>query len=408
MPGVVFLVKGPIDVIINGDARILGKNISDSRIFLGDGKVWPIETRSRCDISLSPPSQKKPNIGEFWTSNRQETGTKIWEEVIYTIFHGAATHPKSILVVGPTDSGKTTLSTYIVNQAIAEGLKPAVIDADIGQGDIAPPCAIGGGIVEKQILDLRHISTKFFAFIGSMNPAGYGRLTARSVQLLLNKLTTKKVDLVVINTDGYVTGNGLLDKLAIANKVKPDVIICLGKDDLDFCVQVRARIQSRKIPRLLNAKSPLSTYPILKLRAERARRRVNQFQKYIADFGKPGKTRRFSLRKINFVYKGLVYYRAYVTTDDNLLLVRNYGTRKVACECMINMFVGLGKASNIVGFGIITSITKQEIAIHTNVAMVDTIYLSNIGISMLNWRPYINKINKRKRDTFVENQRTIQ
>ena len=129
---------------------------------------------------------------DFWTSDDQDKGTKIWEEVSYTIFHGMATYPKSILITGPTDSGKTSLSTYIINQAIRVGLRPAVIDADIGQGDLAPPSVIGCGIVKKQILDLRELTTQYFAFVGDINPTGYDRLIARLVKRLLNKINYGK------------------------------------------------------------------------------------------------------------------------------------------------------------------------------------------------------------------------
>src|SRR5919109_6164 len=356
-PDLVLLVKGSLEISTHGEASILGKDISDRKIFLVDKKVWPIETKSGCDILLSRDPQKGDEAEEFWTSDSRGAGTRIWDDVIYTIFHGRTVLPGSILVIGPTDSGKTTLSTYIINHAIKEGLRPAVIDADIGQGDIAPPSAIGCGVVENQILDLREVASNFFGFVGSINPTGYERLIARSVQLLLNKLTKKGkdsygVNLVVINTDGYVSGKGLSGKIAIANKVQPDVIICLGENAIDYCLQIRAKIQSEKIPRLLNAKSPLSTSPILKLKTERAMRRLNQFQRHISDFGKFGKTRSFSIERVKFVYKGLMYYRAFVTADNHLILVHRCKIKKVASKYMINMFIGLGKASNIVGFGI--------------------------------------------------------
>jgi hypothetical protein len=68
------------------------------------------------------------------------------------------------------------------------------------------------------------------------------------------------------------------------------------------------------------------------------------------------------------------------------------------------MFVGLGKAANIVGFGIVTSITNQKIEIHTNVDFFDTIYLSNIGISMRTWRPYMIRSSNEERDTIATEQ----
>jgi polynucleotide 5'-hydroxyl-kinase GRC3/NOL9 len=409
----VLLARGPVEVIARGEASILGKDISNSKIFLGDGRVWPIETRTRCDVALSIPRRKADDIEDFWTSDDQDKGTKIWEEVSYTIFHGMVSHPKSILITGPTDSGKTSLSTYIINQAIRVGLRPAVIDADIGQGDLAPPSVIGCGIVKKQILDLSELTTQYFAFVGDINPKGYDILIARSVRRLLNKINTGKedrseVNLVVINTDGYVTGSGLLGKIAIANKVHPDIIICLGEHTSDLCMLIKARKQSRNAPCLLYAKSPFLTNPIIKLKKERVQQRLNRFQRYISDFGKPGKIRSINLGKIKVVFKGLMYYKTFIASGDHLNLVNKYWTKKLPLARVFNMFVALGKTSNIVGFGIVTSITNQKIEIHTNVDFFDTIYLSNIGISMRTWRPYMIKSSDEECDTIAtEEQQTL-
>jgi polynucleotide 5'-hydroxyl-kinase GRC3/NOL9 len=407
--GMVLLARGPVEVITGGEASILGKDISNSKIFLGGGRVWPIETRSICDIVLSIPRRKAEDLKDFWTSDHQDKGTKIWEGVSYAIFHGVATYPMSILIIGQTDSGKTGLSTYIINQAIQVGLRSAVIDADIGQGDLAPPSAIGCGIVKKQILDLRELTTQYFAFVGDINPKGYERLIARSVRRLLNKIITGKedrseVNLVVINTDGYITGSGLLGKIAIANKVHPDIIICLGEHTSDLCMLMKARKQSEDAPCLLYAKSPFSTNPIIKLKKERVQQRLNRFQRYISDFGEPGKIRSINLRKIKVVLKGLTYYKTFISSGDQLILVNKYRTKKLPLARMFNMFVGLGKASNIVGFGIVSSITNQKIDIHTNVDFFDTIYLSNIGISMRTWRPYMIRSSNEESDTIATEQ----
>jgi polynucleotide 5'-hydroxyl-kinase GRC3/NOL9 len=405
----VLLVRGPMEINTVRDASILGKDISDSKIFLDEYRVWPIETRSSCEVVLSV-SQKKPNgAKDIWVSDRQNMGTKIWEEVVHTIFHGEVTLPNSIMIVGPTDSGKSSLSTYILNQAIRAGLRPAVIDADIGQGDLAPPGVIGCGIVEKQILDLKEVSTKYFAFVGDISPTGYDRLISRSVKKLRNKIAMgkemlSKIDLVVINTDGYITGSGLLGKIAIANNVRPDIIICLGEGTSDLCMLIKAGIQSEFVPCLLYARSPISTDPIIKLRKDRVRRRLNRFRNYLSEFGKYGKTRSIQLRKIKVVYKGVMYYKIVSHSKDYLILVNRYGTKKLSLAYLFDMFVGLGKAYDIVGFGILSYVTDRKVEIRTNVSFFDTIHLSKIGIRRSTWSPYVIRRGNEERDTFASEQ----
>ncbi|MGA9167036.1 MAG: hypothetical protein WB053_06600, partial [Nitrososphaeraceae archaeon] len=199
-------------------------------------------------------------------------------------------------------------------------------------------------------------------------------------------------------------GSGLLGKIAIANKVHPDIIVCLGEHTSDLSMLIKARKQSEHVPRVLYARSPLSTNPIIKLRKERVRRRLNQFRKYISEFEKPGKTRSINLKKIKVVYKGLMYYKPFIALGDHLILVNKYRTKKLPLACMFSMFVGLGKASNIVGFGIISYITNKKIEVHTNVNFFDTIHLSNIGISTTTWRPYMIMSSDEESDTIAIKQ----
>jgi polynucleotide 5'-hydroxyl-kinase GRC3/NOL9 len=400
----VLLVKGPAELNIHGQASTMGKEISDSKVLLEEGKLCPIETNSSCRIALSLSKHGEDNEyqGNFWMYSHRVAGTKIWEDVIHMIFCALRPVPESILVTGPTDAGKTTLSTCIMNQAINRGLRPAIIDADVGQGDLAPPAAIGCGVVERQIFELRDVFTKYIEFVGNTNPSGYHRLISRSVRRLYNRLKKEKgdsgkVNMIVINTDGYVTGEGLSGKIAIANKLKPDVIICLGENASNFGTQIVTKLWSEKIPILLNAISPPATYPILKSRQERERRRLDQFQRYITDFGISGKGKSFSLDNIKIVYKGFTYYKVLVTRNNDLILLGKNRTRKIMYRCITNMFVGLGRADSLIGFGIISKLAKHTISIHTGVEVLDRIYLSNTGISRQTWKPFTIDNNGRPR-----------
>jgi polynucleotide 5'-hydroxyl-kinase GRC3/NOL9 len=315
------------------------------------------------------------------------------------------------LLLGPTDSGKTTLSTYIINQAIKRELRPAIIDADIGQGDLAPPGTIGCAPIENLILDLREVKGKHFRFIGSTNPTRNERLIVRSVESLIGEVNRENsdfrgIDLVVVNTDGYVAGEGLYCKIAIANATQPDTVVCLGENAPDFCKQLRSSIQLGKLPLILSpkAKLALSYRPIIKLRFERERRRADQFQRYMTVCGKEIGTNGFSLRKIRFVYKGLIYHSVFFRVGDHITLLRKNRARIIPNAALANMFVGLGRASTIIGFGIISSIKKKEIIIRTNFADIDTIYLSNIGINIQTWKQYKIKNDRKLRPSDFQMQ----
>ena len=53
------------------------------------------------------------------------------------------------MIVGPTDVGKSTLSTILVNYATRLGRAPMLVDLDVGQGQISIPGTVGALVVES-------------------------------------------------------------------------------------------------------------------------------------------------------------------------------------------------------------------------------------------------------------------
>lgn len=56
-----------------------------------------------------------------------------------------------VIVVGPTDSGKSTLSKMLLSWAAKQGWKPTFVDLDIGQGAITIPGCIAATPIEMPI-----------------------------------------------------------------------------------------------------------------------------------------------------------------------------------------------------------------------------------------------------------------
>jgi len=55
-----------------------------------------------------------------------------------------------VLVVGPTDVGKSTLCRILLNYAVRLGRRPIYVDLDVGQGSISVPGTIGSVMIERQ------------------------------------------------------------------------------------------------------------------------------------------------------------------------------------------------------------------------------------------------------------------
>jgi len=123
--------------------------------------------------------------------------------------------PRTVGVIGPADSGKSTLAGFLFAAAVRAGLKAALIDTDLGQKIVGPPacvtlCGAGG-------LSL--------AFVGTTDPVlgwkplleGIGRLAARA-----------DAEIRTVNTSGLLSGPGRRLKAAKLDVVQPDLLVALG------------------------------------------------------------------------------------------------------------------------------------------------------------------------------------
>jgi len=54
-----------------------------------------------------------------------------------------------VMVVGPTDVGKSTLCKLLLNYAVRSGRQPIYVDIDVGQGQITLPGAVGAIGMER-------------------------------------------------------------------------------------------------------------------------------------------------------------------------------------------------------------------------------------------------------------------
>ncbi len=132
------MVKGPAKVVVNGVCHILGTDVSGQTVNVRAGKALPFELGNRCRL------QARLGFGaRLWWAHPNHAGTSMWRSIAQQVSALAAGKKITVMLVGATDTGKSTLTTYLANMAIRRGIVPCVIDGDIGQGDLAPPTAIG-------------------------------------------------------------------------------------------------------------------------------------------------------------------------------------------------------------------------------------------------------------------------
>jgi polynucleotide 5'-hydroxyl-kinase GRC3/NOL9 len=357
------MVKGPARVFVKGACHVLGSDVSGQIVKVRSGKALPFEPRNQfCRLHAQLGYGAK-----LWWADPKQAGISMWRTLSEQVLTLAANKKAitTVMLVGDTDTGKSTLSIYLANMAIRNGLIPSIIDGDIGQGDLAPPTAIGAAVLSKQLVDLRDVNASQFEFIGGISPIGFESLIAKKLRSILDKIRTSSLaNICIVNTDGYVRNSGLQYKAMIAEELQPDAVICLGENVELFERQRQHKAVSYQI---LCARRSSHVY---KSRFERLNRRLDQFLRFVGHGSSIAK-----LSNIKFDYMNELFS----PTD---LFNQPPPKWRLETESMRGMFVGLGSNGSVIGFGVIINVDLGNNIIHTqtNINSFDTTFLSNLRL----------------------------
>ncbi|TVU33077.1 hypothetical protein EJB05_24862 [Eragrostis curvula] len=139
-----------------------------------------------------------------------------------------------VIVVGPTDSGKSTLCKMLLSWAAKIGWKPTYVDLDIGQGSITIPGCISATPIEKpiDIVDGIPLEMPLVYFYGhpnpSINPDVYKVLMkelAKTLEKQFSGNAESRAAGMVINTMGWVEGLGYELLLNAIETFKANVVL---------------------------------------------------------------------------------------------------------------------------------------------------------------------------------------
>jgi polynucleotide 5'-hydroxyl-kinase GRC3/NOL9 len=136
------------------------------------------------------------------------------------------------MVAGGVDSGKSSFCTYLINKLISEKCSVAVLDCDIGQSDVGPPCTVAYAFVTKPVTDLFDLKAENATFVGVTSPSEDVNKTIKGAASLKTEASKRNVDFVVVNTDGWVAEEEAVDyKVQLAEKLSPDVIFGIQQNN---------------------------------------------------------------------------------------------------------------------------------------------------------------------------------
>ncbi|MCJ7762443.1 hypothetical protein MUP38_03175, partial [Candidatus Bathyarchaeota archaeon] len=221
------LVDGPASVaVVSGKAEVFGFSVKDAgRIVIREGKRLPFAVLEKADFDIY--------LGENASVEEVDGNTvpQSWIESVDAL-GSFQKNPVIAMVLGKVDSGKTSFCTYLINRLISEKQKVAVLDGDLGQSDVGPPCTVAYAFVTKSVTDLFMLKAENAFFVGFTSPSEAVDKTVRGMELMKQEILDKAVDFVVVNTDGWVEGEEAVEyKLRLAEVLNPDVVFCIQQKD---------------------------------------------------------------------------------------------------------------------------------------------------------------------------------
>jgi polynucleotide 5'-hydroxyl-kinase GRC3/NOL9 len=93
------------------------------------------------------------------------------------------------IILGATDTGKSTLAKFLIFNLCKCGLKVALVDADIGQSFLGPPTTIGFSVFKSDPNWELLLSPPEIFFVGSTTPEGHFPIHLKGIKRMVDKPT---------------------------------------------------------------------------------------------------------------------------------------------------------------------------------------------------------------------------
>ena len=136
------------------------------------------------------------------------------------------------LVLGGPDTGKSTLSQYLVYRAYVAGEPVALVDLDLGQSHLGPPGALGLGLFPPRFPGDQGLFPEGLYCIGQTSPVGAILEVAVGSRVLVDQARARGVERVVVNTSGLVRGFAAHRlKQAEVELLQPQLMLALDRDE---------------------------------------------------------------------------------------------------------------------------------------------------------------------------------
>ncbi len=330
-----------------------------------------------------------------------------WKNAIEAI----VADPGITLVIGDTDTGKTTFVLELINTAVRAGVATAIVDADIGQGEVGPPSVVSMALIDHPLEALREVSPRRMYFVGSTSPFGHMLPLAVGAKKMTDEALARGAKLVVVDTTGLVQGtSGRRLKQHKIELISPRHVVGISKRrEIEHITSGIRRVESINLHQL---KTSPESKP--KAREFRAARRQRRFFDYFRDaerhiirlddivcwntFFTTGRNVKWQhFRVIERTLRAKVLHAEVVGGGMYIVvqcgpnmagveaLKNKYGTREFTVVCGMdfsNLLVGLADArGNTMALGIIEAVDfkQRHMSVVTPVATVTPVKIVQFG-----------------------------
>jgi len=147
-----------------------------------------------------------------------------------------------VMIAGPTDSGKSTLTKFLLGYATRLSRCPVFVDVDVGQGEITVPGTVSAGVINTNCISIEDglsLASPLVFFFGhnnlAENPALYKHLVTRlgeCINMRFDNDPEVAASGMIVNTAGWVEELGYDLLLHCARALDIDTVLVMGADRL--------------------------------------------------------------------------------------------------------------------------------------------------------------------------------
>lgn len=185
----------------------------------------------------------------------------------------------TIVVIGPTDSGKSTFVRWLVSQLCRRHERVGWLDADVGQSTLGIPTTMNLAVVSEPPAELPLSDAVFF--VGATSPRGHMLPTVVGVHKLQDQARQMGASAIVVDTTGLVAqeaGGGALKHWKIA-LLSPTAIVAIQRHGELVHILTPLVREPELTVHLLSVANAVKRRSV----EERVKRRQQQFRRYFAE-----------------------------------------------------------------------------------------------------------------------------